>query len=263
MYAPLTLALLPIRLSLASISLLSSAVLSTTAYASEYLFGPPLPAPVVNGRPGVSSAKKTVHPNVEQIHNIYKEVDLYQYLRALVTYVCYPVLSDLCGYNTEVGAISSVFFPPFLSYVSYPTTTSTNTHTFTPLGNADLARRQYISHFTTRKHQVVMLDHGLYRQLSPVFRYHFASIWRALFLRDDKQVKYHSEQIGMGDYWRVMPLFMAHRLPGSNKAASSSGFNKQEQLQFQKEFGNLDLASLLSMLPPDLAFILKYVLCPS
>lgn len=49
------------------------------------------------------------------------------------------------------------------------------------------------------KPQLVLLDHGLYRTVSPYLRFHYASLWKALVFADVKQVKEHSVAMGAGE----------------------------------------------------------------
>jgi aarF domain-containing kinase len=46
-----------------------------------------------------------------------------------------------------------------------------------------------------RGRQLVLLDHGLYRELSPEFRLTYCRLWRALVLADVEGIKYHGAQI--------------------------------------------------------------------
>ncbi|EOA26863.1 hypothetical protein CARUB_v10022955mg [Capsella rubella] len=50
-----------------------------------------------------------------------------------------------------------------------------------------------------RKPQLVLLDHGLYKELDFNTRFHYASLWKALVFSDAKAIKEHSTKLGAGD----------------------------------------------------------------
>lgn len=54
-------------------------------------------------------------------------------------------------------------------------------------------------HPVTRKQQVVLLDHGLYVQLSAQFRQQYADLWRSMFLYDFNAVRKVTDQWGFGN----------------------------------------------------------------
>lgn len=47
--------------------------------------------------------------------------------------------------------------------------------------------------------QLVLLDHGLYRQIDDAFRREYAALWRALILADKQGIKRHAEGMNAGD----------------------------------------------------------------
>lgn len=54
--------------------------------------------------------------------------------------------------------------------------------------------------------QLVLLDHGLYRQIDDTFRMEYAALWRALIFADKDGIKRHSEGMNAGEMY---PLFAA------------------------------------------------------
>ncbi|KAJ1456988.1 ABC1 family-domain-containing protein, partial [Pelagophyceae sp. CCMP2097] len=56
------------------------------------------------------------------------------------------------------------------------------------------------------KPQMVLLDHGLYKELDPTFRLEYARLWRALAMADTRGIADASEALGVGDLY---PLFAA------------------------------------------------------
>jgi hypothetical protein len=58
----------------------------------------------------------------------------------------------------------------------------------------------------TGQAQLVLLDHGLYRQIDDEFRREYAALWRALIFSDKAGIKQHAESMNAGDAY---PLFAA------------------------------------------------------
>ncbi|GAX83513.1 hypothetical protein CEUSTIGMA_g10938.t1 [Chlamydomonas eustigma] len=54
--------------------------------------------------------------------------------------------------------------------------------------------------------QLVLLDHGLYRDLDDEFRLAYAGLWRSLVFADEVGIRRHSEKMNAGD---AVPLFAA------------------------------------------------------
>lgn len=52
--------------------------------------------------------------------------------------------------------------------------------------------------------QVVILDHGLYRELTPDFLKSYRALWRAIFARDEANIKLHSERFGVTDLYPLL-----------------------------------------------------------
>ncbi|KAK6933016.1 ABC1 atypical kinase-like domain [Dillenia turbinata] len=53
--------------------------------------------------------------------------------------------------------------------------------------------------FGKRKPQLVLLDHGLYRELEPPMRINYAALWKGLVFADAKAIKENSMKLGAGD----------------------------------------------------------------
>ncbi len=56
------------------------------------------------------------------------------------------------------------------------------------------------------KTQLVLLDHGLYRQVDDAFRLQYAGLWRSLIFADVAGITRHSDALGAG---HAVPLFAA------------------------------------------------------
>mmetsp|Transcript_19105 Transcript_19105/g.34763 ORF Transcript_19105/g.34763 Transcript_19105/m.34763 type:complete len:485 (-) Transcript_19105:39-1493(-) len=52
--------------------------------------------------------------------------------------------------------------------------------------------------------QVVILDHGLYRELTPEFLSSYRALWRAIFARDEENIKLYAERFGVTDLYPLL-----------------------------------------------------------
>lgn len=108
--------------------------------------------------------------------------------------------------------------------------------------------------------QVVLLDHGLYREFDPVFRYNFARLFHAFLRQDDAAIEQISEDLEMGEFAMLLSLIFSHRIPYSkNKSLSNTKLTEQDQQRLRKSFERMDLQDILSALPVDLAFAMKTI----
>ena len=78
--------------------------------------------------------------------------------------------------------------------------------------------------------EVILLDHGLYRELPDKFRNDFCQVWRALILRDEENLRKYSLSLGIKDY----DIFAVMLLMRSYKGANV-GLTKQMTRQEIKE----------------------------
>jgi len=57
----------------------------------------------------------------------------------------------------------------------------------------------FISHIGRRKPQLILLDHGLYKELDFQTRTNYASLWKALVFADANAIKEYSAKLGAGE----------------------------------------------------------------
>jgi len=51
--------------------------------------------------------------------------------------------------------------------------------------------------------EIVLLDHGLYANLTDKFRYDYSNLWLSILNVDRKGMRQHSEQLGIKVYMRA------------------------------------------------------------
>ena len=64
---------------------------------------------------------------------------------------------------------------------------------------------------STSKPQIVLLDHGLYRQLGQTFRKDYCRLWRALVLGDEKEIKLRCENLHVGQAYTLLAAVLTMR----------------------------------------------------
>ena len=141
---------------------------------------------------------------------------------------------------------------------------------------------------------LVLLDHGLYSELTPSFRLLYAKLWRALITSDTEAVKHYAQQCGAGELYGLfaavrasltfsLPLMccqvannyslrficlsllcqMLTRKPWSEVGrgrlveVQGTGSIQREQLQEWAAMYGLEIQGLLSRIPKDMILLLK------
>ena len=80
--------------------------------------------------------------------------------------------------------------------------------------------------------QIVLLDHGFYCTLKDDFRKDFCRLWYALNTFDYVTVKEVSDKLGMGEYFRYLPLLFTYRTINAKKPLG--GTITKDEIQFLK-----------------------------
>ena len=84
----------------------------------------------------------------------------------------------------------------------------------------------------TKEPQVVLLDHGFYSDLDDDFRLDFCRLWYAMVTMDYASVKSISARLGIGEYFRYLPLLFTYRTINATKPLGASV--TKDEIQFLK-----------------------------
>ncbi|KAL3719629.1 hypothetical protein ACJRO7_004584 [Eucalyptus globulus] len=106
---------------------------------------------------------------------------------------------------------------------------------------------------------LVILDHGVYKQLDEQFRLDYCQLWKALILSDSTRVQQLSERFGVGKYSRYFPLILTGRTIDS-KSALGEAMSIEEKGKLKKDLKSLrmeDVSSFVEALPPDFLIVLR------
>lgn len=93
---------------------------------------------------------------------------------------------------------------------------------------------------------LVLLDHGLYRELSDDFRVAYCRMWRGLVLRNSKDVEKACEDLGVPGYSNVFSIFLLNRGWSSVKNIGvdiRNKMTKEEMRELMREMRNEGIAS--------------------
>ncbi|KAE9450135.1 hypothetical protein C3L33_17957, partial [Rhododendron williamsianum] len=106
---------------------------------------------------------------------------------------------------------------------------------------------------------LVLLDHGIYKELDEGFRRDYCQLWKALILLDANKILQLGERFGVGKYSRFFPLIFTGRTIDS-KSALGRGMSAEERKNIKQELQSLkmeDLSSFMESLPSDFLTILR------
>ncbi|XP_057492628.1 LOW QUALITY PROTEIN: uncharacterized protein LOC130778158 [Actinidia eriantha] len=106
---------------------------------------------------------------------------------------------------------------------------------------------------------LVILDHGIYKQLDEGFRLAYCQLWEALILLDANKIQQLGEYFGVGKYSRYFPLIFTGRTIDS-KSTLGRGMSAVEKENLNQELKALkmeDISSFMESLPSDFLTILR------
>ncbi|CAG8739412.1 17069_t:CDS:2, partial [Racocetra persica] len=113
----------------------------------------------------------------------------------------------------------------------------------------------------TNKPQLVLLDHGLYRELSDEFRLVYCDLWKALILNDSKSLKKVADSLGVPQYIQFLPLIFTQRIPDSTTPLGED-MSPEERAMIQDQLKNIKLSDFfdfLESLPRDMLLVLRTI----
>eukprot|EP00611_Tribonema_gayanum_P025495 TRINITY_DN5810_c0_g1_i2.p1 TRINITY_DN5810_c0_g1~~TRINITY_DN5810_c0_g1_i2.p1 ORF type:complete len:579 (+),score=204.31 TRINITY_DN5810_c0_g1_i2:150-1886(+) len=112
-----------------------------------------------------------------------------------------------------------------------------------------------------KQHQVVLLDHGMYRRLEPDFRLAYCRLWKAFLTRDTKLGKQQAVILGLTpDEYDALSLVLTWR-PATTKTPMGTRITEEERARLREKYKGVVSAeavnSFLERLPRDMLFVLR------
>lgn len=108
--------------------------------------------------------------------------------------------------------------------------------------------------------EIILLDHGLYAELTDKFRYEYSKLWLAIFDGDKNAMYRHCQNLGIGDMYGLLACMVSGRtwdaiMSGVQRTKVSGG----EKNQFLKEIPGLlpKISEVLERVDRQMLLILK------
>ncbi|KAI1316053.1 hypothetical protein EDD11_010517 [Mortierella claussenii] len=109
--------------------------------------------------------------------------------------------------------------------------------------------------------EIILLDHGLYRELSPEFRLDYARLWTAVIASDQEEIKRRALKLGGIDAYELFACILTGRdwdvIQGAQLTKKVR--NKAETSKISHDAGNwlVEIADILAKVPRDLLLLFK------
>ncbi|KAG0248409.1 hypothetical protein BG011_000105 [Mortierella polycephala] len=112
-----------------------------------------------------------------------------------------------------------------------------------------------------RSFEIILLDHGLYRELTPEFRLDYAHLWTAIIASDEKEIKHRALKLGGTDAYQLFACILTGRdwSVVQDAQLTKKARNKDEMVKIADGAGNriADIADILAKVPRDLLLLFK------
>lgn len=108
------------------------------------------------------------------------------------------------------------------------------------------------------KPQIVLLDHGLYRELSEDFRKNYCHLWKALVLRDEEKIVDYCSRLGAGRFADLFSIMLTLR-PAGNKKRLNSKFSRNDVNELKEivRGAHEQFSEMLKEMDRDLLMVLR------
>lgn len=107
------------------------------------------------------------------------------------------------------------------------------------------------------KPQLVLLDHGFYRSYNQEFLQKYCELWQSLILQDYDKLKEVSEYLGIGEYYKYMPLVLLWRSRGTKKLGDLIPEEERKRLQKADVVNFETINMIMQRLPEHMIFIIR------
>lgn len=109
---------------------------------------------------------------------------------------------------------------------------------------------------------MILLDHGLYRELDEQLRLQYCALWKSMIMRDDARVKQVCDSMGVGDYWITMASMVLMRpyLPLTSALiplSHAESFSREQLKDFMSHFSVDKVMQLMKLMPRPLFLVLR------
>ena len=111
--------------------------------------------------------------------------------------------------------------------------------------------------------QIVLLDHGLYRNLSEEFRMNYCRLWRGILLGDESEIKKYCTKLNAGHLYSLLAAVLTMKpwndivSKDMGRLQSTGSNGEMEMLQAYAKRYLFDIVRLLGVVPSELLLLLK------
>lgn len=112
----------------------------------------------------------------------------------------------------------------------------------------------------SRPFELVLIDHGLYREIPDEYRRNYAGLWCAVINADEAQMKHYAELVGGGDAYRLFSCILTQRSWSSvvsGDISSPRSANESAEIVAKAPQYLSKVAELLAKVPRPLLLLLK------
>lgn len=95
-----------------------------------------------------------------------------------------------------------------------------------------------------RPAQLVLLDHGMYREVEDSFRHSYGSLWRALVTGDRESLVVAARELGVGDFADILPLMLTFRPLGSTGTRLGGSIPDAERRRIREQFKDFNFGKV-------------------
>jgi len=115
------------------------------------------------------------------------------------------------------------------------------------------------------KPQIVLLDHGLYRELQPDFRREYTRLWQGILLGAEDKIKQHSQAMNSGDLYSLLAAMLTLK-PWDEVAGMETDLDRLQAKNTQGEKLMVqsycylymhEILALMRTVPSDLLLVFK------
>ncbi|KAF9579040.1 hypothetical protein BGW38_004876 [Lunasporangiospora selenospora] len=112
-----------------------------------------------------------------------------------------------------------------------------------------------------RNFEIILLDHGLYRELTPEFRLDYAKLWTSIIESNEEEIKYRAMKLGGTDAYKLFSSILTGRdwSVVQDAQLTKKARNRDEMIMLGDKAGNkiAEIADILAKVPRDLLLLFK------
>ncbi|GMF32533.1 unnamed protein product [Phytophthora lilii] len=97
-----------------------------------------------------------------------------------------------------------------------------------------------------RKEQLVLLDHGLYRELDSDFRKTYCDLWRAMLMRDSALLEDCGKRLNVGGLAKYLPLLFTYRTI-NHKGRLDASMSESERKKLTEDLSSVRFSNVRSL----------------